>query len=75
MDGVRGTGSSFVTIASNTFTDFRPNSTDHPDAIQFWTYGSTASATDIVIKDNVFTRGTGQYALSVHLTLQARRHE
>lgn len=36
-DGIRGGGSSYVTVAGNRFTDFHPQPQDHPDAIQFWT--------------------------------------
>lgn len=58
-DGVRGGGNSDVTIHNNFFTDFRPAATDHPDAIQFWTNGTSASAQNIVITDNVILRGNG----------------
>lgn len=59
MDGIRGGGSSFVTVTGNSFSSFHPKPADHPDAIQFWTSGTTASAHDIAITDNVFLRGTG----------------
>ncbi|WP_309604471.1 M10 family metallopeptidase C-terminal domain-containing protein, partial [Phenylobacterium sp.] len=39
--------------------DFAPKPGDHPDAIQFWTTGTTASAHDIVVTDNIITRGAG----------------
>lgn len=67
MDGIRGAGTSNITIASNTFTDFHPLAGDHADVIQFWTRGTTASATDIIIKDNVFTRGSGAYAQGIFM--------
>ncbi len=60
MDGVRGGGSSYVTVSGNQFSDFHPAPGDHPDAIQFWTRGTTASAHDIVIENNVFQRGDGE---------------
>ena len=59
LDGIRGGGSSDITISSNTFRDFYPISGDHPDAIQFWTTGTTASASNITISDNVILRGSG----------------
>ena len=59
MDGIRGGGSSYVTVANNTFTNFHPMAGDHADAIQFWTAGTTAVAHDITISGNVATRGTG----------------
>ena len=67
MDGVRGVGSSFVTIDSNSFTNFYPLAGDHADAIQFWTSGSTVAATDIVISNNIFARGNGVIAQGIFL--------
>jgi hypothetical protein len=58
-DGIRGGGSSNVTIADNHFTNFYPKTGDHPDAIQFWTTNTTTAAHDIVISGNVFVRGAG----------------
>ena len=58
-DGVRGGGSSHVTITDNHFRDFYPNEADHPDAIQFWTTNAVSSATDIVVTGNVVMRGAG----------------
>ena len=66
-DGVRGGGSSQVTISGNTFTDFFPIAGDHADAIQFWTAGTTASASDLVISDNIFVRGKGVVAQGVFM--------
>jgi Ca2+-binding RTX toxin-like protein len=58
-DGIRGGGSSNVTISHNAFSSFSPVAGDHADAIQFWTTNTTASAHDITISDNVITRGSG----------------
>lgn len=58
-DGVQSTGSSFVTISGNHFTDFHPSPGDHPDAIQFFTLNQKAPATDLTITDNVYVRGAG----------------
>lgn len=58
-DGVRGGGNSNVTITKNIFTDFYPADGDHPDAIQFWTTNTSASASNITITDNVILRGDG----------------
>jgi len=58
-DGVRGVDSSYVTITGNSFTNFHPIDGDHPDAIQFYTSGSTSASHDILITDNVITRGDG----------------
>lgn len=57
--GVRGGGSSQVTITDNQFRDFHPLDWDHPDAIQFWTTEVKNSASDIVVTGNVIMRGGG----------------
>ena len=59
VDAMHGGGTSDITITHNTFTNFAPAGGDHPDAIQFWTTGTTTAAHDIVISDNTMTRGTG----------------
>ncbi|MCW5760019.1 MAG: right-handed parallel beta-helix repeat-containing protein, partial [Phenylobacterium sp.] len=59
-DGIRGGGSSDVLVSGNYFTDFeRRSEGDHPDAIQFWTTNTTASASNITVTGNVITRGSG----------------
>jgi nitrous oxidase accessory protein NosD len=58
-DGVRGGGTSDIVISGNYFTDFYPGLLEHPDAIQFWTTNTKASAKNITITDNVFVRGEG----------------
>ena len=59
MDGVRGGGTSQLTIANNYFTNFYSAEGDHSDAIQVWTQGTTAVAKDITISGNVIVRGQG----------------
>jgi parallel beta-helix repeat protein len=60
-DGVRGGGTSNVTISNNFFTDmhYDPTDTDHPDCVQFWTTDTTASASNITVTNNTFVRGDG----------------
>ena len=58
-DGIRGGADSNVLIAQNFFTDFHPAVGDHPDAIQFWTTNTLASAHDITITGNSVIRGSG----------------
>lgn len=58
-DGIRGGGSSNVTIDGNKFTDFYPISGDHPDAIQFWTTNTTAPVRKITVTKNEIVRGKG----------------
>ncbi len=59
LDGIRGGGSSYVTVADNRFSNFHPVAGDHADAIQFWTAGTTTVAHDITITGNIATRGSG----------------
>jgi Ca2+-binding RTX toxin-like protein len=76
MDGVRGGGSSWVTIDKNTFSDFHPMTGDHPDAIQFWTTGQTSATHDIVVTGNVLLRGdgTGLVPQGIFFNDEARVH-
>lgn len=70
LDGIRGGGSSNVTITKNFFTDFFRQPGDHPDAIQFWNSNTSVSAHDIVVSENVFTRGDGGPIQGVFITAQ-----
>ena len=67
VDGVRGGGSSYVTISDNAFYDFYPATGSHPDAIQFWTTNETTSAHDITITNNSIVRGTGGTAQGIFI--------
>ena len=59
-DGIDNAGSSNVEILNNHFTDAWANTQgNHPDAIQFWTAGTTSSAQNITISGNTYVRGTG----------------
>ncbi len=58
-DGVRGGGNSDLTIRANMFTNFYPQAADHPDAIQLWTTNTSQASSNILIDQNVVTRGTG----------------
>ena len=64
-DGVRGGGTSNLLISNNYFTNFYPKmgtkdvNGDHPDAIQLWTTGTTTSASNITVTDNLIVRGDG----------------
>lgn len=66
-DGVRGGGNSQLTISENYFTDFHPQSGDHPDAIQLWTTNTTVAAKDITITGNAIYRGTGDAIQGIFL--------
>jgi Ca2+-binding RTX toxin-like protein len=67
LDGVRGGGSSNVTITGNTFSDFYPLDGDHADAVQFWTVNTTTAAHHITISDNVILRGSGSYTQGIFM--------
>ncbi len=69
-DGIRGGGSSNVTVSNNVFRDFHPVAGDHGDAIQFWTSNTTTSAHDITVTDNLFLRGSGGVAQGIFITDQ-----
>jgi hypothetical protein len=58
-DGIDSAGTSNITISGNSFSDFVSTSTMHPDAIQFWTSGTSGSAENITITNNIITRGPG----------------
>ena len=59
VDGIRGGGTSFIEISGNSLRNFFRDPGEHGDAIQFWTKGTTGSAHDIVVKDNLIERGEG----------------
>lgn len=58
-DGIRGGGTSNLTISDNYLTDFYPAAGDHADGIQLWTTNTTETAKDITISGNVIARGAG----------------
>ena len=66
-DGIDNAGSQNVTIAGNSFTNFEPSGSEHPDAIQFWTTNTTKSSENVVIENNVITRGTGKTIQGIFL--------
>lgn len=69
-DGIRGGADSNVLIAQNSFSDFHPAVGDHPDAIQFWTSNTLASAHDITITGNSIIRGSGAPVQGIFLADQ-----
>ncbi len=66
-DGVRGGGNTDLIVRGNSFTDFYPAPGDHPDAIQLWTNGTPIVGRNILITDNVVTRGDGQPVQGIFL--------
>ena len=78
-DGIDNGGTSNIVISGNTFTNFHPvgavgTTGDHADAIQFWTSNTTTDASNIVITNNTFVRGTGSYIQGVFVTDQVGVH-
>lgn len=69
-DGVTGAGSSRLLIKDNDFSDFAPFAGAHPDAIQIFTKGASASAEDITIVGNRINRGRGGIPQGIFLTDQ-----
>lgn len=74
VSGIRCDGMDFiqvqkVLIEGNTIHDFAsaPGSEDHSDFIQFWTTGTTAPSTDIVIRNNRLIVGQGTWAQSLFM--------
>ncbi len=65
-DGVHGTRVSQAVISGNSFTNFQPVGSDHPDAVQFWTTGAEPMR-DIRITDNQFVRGEGKKIQGIFL--------
>lgn len=60
MDGVRGGGSSNVTVSNNYFKDFYQNAGDHADAIQFYPSKVKPVVQNITVEGNVILQGNGQ---------------
>lgn len=64
-DGFNFAEVGYIEVTNNRMTNFRPGATDHPDAIQFWTSGTTTASHDIVVSGNVITRGDGAYVQGI----------
>jgi len=58
-----------VLIQANYLHDFlaAPDSTSHPDMIQFWTSGTTSPSTNITIVDNYLDAGSGITTQSIFM--------
>jgi Ca2+-binding RTX toxin-like protein len=55
-DGFDFAGVSYVKVVDNVLKNFTPAVGDHPDAIQFWTQGTTTASHDILISGNLILR-------------------
>jgi len=69
-DGFNFAASTNVLIERNSFSNFQRNTTDHPDAIQFWTQGSTRPSANITIRYNVVLPGAGNGMQGIFLADQ-----
>jgi len=58
-DGFDFAAVSFVRVVDNIIHTFNPVTGDHPDAIQFWTQGTTTASHDILISGNLILKGEG----------------
>ncbi len=68
-DGVNVAGCQRVTVEGNWFHDFRASrlSADHGDFLQFWTTGTKAPTTDVVIRGNLLDVGAGRWTQSIFM--------
>ena len=68
-DGVNVTSTSGLLVEGNHFHDFHEavGSPDHRDFLQFWTRGSEAPTTDVVIRGNLFDVGEGSWTQSIFM--------
>jgi Ca2+-binding RTX toxin-like protein len=70
-DGIDNAGSSYAQLTGNTFKTFSHNdSTQHADAIQFWTSNTTTAAHDITVSNNYINLDGGTLAQGVFITDQ-----
>lgn len=58
-DGLNFGAVSHVVVENNSLTDFHPASGDHPDMIQFFNNGASQDMSDVVIRGNQLSQGTG----------------
>jgi hypothetical protein len=72
MDGLRGGGSSNVTVDQNFFTDFNRDGGVHTDAMQFWTTNEKTSAHDITVTNNVVLGSVGTSMQGIFLADETR---
>lgn len=70
-DGFNFTAVENVTVSGNRFSDFFPSPADHPDAIQFWTNGTTVSNKNIVISNNLIVGRAGSQMQGIFVTDQS----
>jgi Ca2+-binding RTX toxin-like protein len=67
-DGIDNTATSYLQISGNTFQNFdHGDSTQHPDAIQMWTSGTSAGH-DITVTNNYINLDGGTLAQGVFIT-------
>lgn len=70
--GIRSDGMDFAQVANlrvtgNLIHSINAVGDDHPDAIQFWTLGTTVASRDILISGNVILRGEGGATQGIYL--------
>jgi len=67
MDGIRGSGSSDVTISKNYIYDFYRIDGDHADAVQFYTSSKNPVSSNISVYDNLIDQGNGLAAQGIFM--------
>ena len=73
--GVRSEGFNLASvqgakIIGNKFSDFHPQTGDHPDAIQIFSAGATRPSTNIQISNNLIVGAPGQQMQGIFVTTQ-----
>ncbi len=71
IDGIQSTASSGLAYHNNLFTEFHPESGDHPDAIQHFTSNSTVPDRDITVSGNIVLRRNGGIPQGIFITDEA----
>ncbi len=54
------TQDTFLEVSTNVLHDFYPTEGNHPDAMQFGTYGTATPSHDLLVTDNLIYGGAGQ---------------
>jgi hypothetical protein len=65
--GIVGAGVSNIQVLGNHISNIYPMPGDHPDAIQFFTSGTSVASHDITISNNVISRGSGDGTQGIFL--------
>lgn len=67
-DAIQGSASSQLVISGNYISRAHPAPGDHPDGVQIFALANQASASDILIRDNLIERGSGGLTQGIYVT-------